>query len=127
MACMTSQFLCARPSQPKLVSRLQGGDFVWEEMFSSVHPWELHYTLFVLFEGVKNYLLQNEPESEWVLTFGDKYHGKIVEMVDWLSQPQMAQSHDWAYCNTYALLVLDGYFQRCIWPTCPLLLFEGIR
>ena len=112
MACMTSHFLCARSPQPKLVGKLSNLEIVWEEMFSSVHPWELHYTLFVLYECIKKYLAK-ELGFEWVVKFGEKYHGKMVEMVDWLSQPQMAQSLDWTYCNTYAVAVLDDYLLRC--------------
>jgi len=123
MACMTSHFLCARSSQPKLVQRLQRLNIVWEEMFSSVHPWELHYTLFVLYECNNKYSAE-EPGFEWVVTFGEKYHGKIVEMVDWLSQPQMVQALDWTYCNTFAVAVLDGYLMRCKSP-CGVRLISG--
>jgi hypothetical protein len=113
MGCMTSDFLCARPIQQKLVQKLQGLDFVWEEMFSTIHPWELNYTLFVLGECNTKYASE-EPGFEWILKFGEKYYGELVGLVDWLSQPHMARLLDWTYCNAYGLTILNDCLIRCI-------------
>lgn len=111
MACVVNQFLTARPPQPKFIEKLQNVDTMWADLFPFNHPWDCHYTLYVLNGCVEKYH-KGDPEFQWVAAFGDRHRAKIVDMVDGLSQSSMAMTPDWPYCFSLAVQILDSLLFR---------------
>lgn len=111
LAIITSKFLVNQPPQPKFVERLRNLSTPWEELFSTTFPWDLYYSLYVLQSSVCGYK-KDDPESQWIVSFGEKNHGKIVQLIEWLSSPPVAESLDWGYSVTSAVSVLDGYIHK---------------
>lgn len=111
LAIITSKFLVNQPPQPKFVERLRNLSTPWEELFSATFPWDLYYSLYVLQSSVCGYK-KDDPESQWIVSFGEKNHGKIVQLIEWLSSPPVAESLDWGYSVTSAVSVLDGYIHK---------------
>lgn len=110
-AYLISMFLIQRPHPSAFVDRLRNPDTPWEEMFSSVFPWDMHYALMVLHECVEQYK-QGVPEFRWVGEFGEKHHARIVELVEWFSHPRMADTPEWPFCVIYAVCILVGFIQK---------------
>ena len=111
LAIITSKFLVMQPPQPKLVDRLRNLATPWEELFSTTFPWDLYYSLYVLQSCVNGYK-QDDENSQWIVPFGEKNHGKMVQLIEWLSSPSVAESHDWGYSVTGAVSILDGYIHK---------------
>lgn len=111
IAYCASNFLATRPPEPKFVEKLRNLETPWEQIFSTIWPWDLFYSLAVLNECVDKFM-KNNPEFQWVAAFGEKYHANIVELVDRLSQSQMALSFDWPFCFCSAISILDGLLMK---------------
>jgi hypothetical protein len=111
LAVITSKFLVNQPPQPKFVDRLRNLNTPWEELFSTTFPWDLYYSLYVLQSCVSGYK-RDDPDGQWVIPFGEKNYGKIVELIEWLSTPRSVDSVDWGYSVTNAVFVLDGYIHK---------------
>jgi hypothetical protein len=112
MAYFANQFLTSRPSETKFVEKLRNPETSWGDIFSTSSPWYSHYTLTVLLDCVEK-LRKGDPEFEWVAKFGDKHHANIVDLVESLSQPQMAMMHDWPFCFGLAVQILEGLMIQC--------------
>lgn len=111
LAIITSKFLVNQPPQPKFVDRLRNLSTPWEELFSTTFPWDLYYSLYVLQSSVNGYK-NDQPESQWIVAFGQKNYEKIIQLIEWLSSPPVADSFDWAYSMASAVSVLDGYIHK---------------
>lgn len=111
LAIITSKFLVNQPPQPKFVDRLRNPSTPWEELFSATFPWDLYYSLYVLQSSVSGYR-KDDPESQWVVAFGERNYEKIVQLIEWLSAPPVAELIDWAYSIGSAVSVLDGYIHK---------------
>ena len=107
LAYTASNFLTTRTPEPKFVAKLRDLETPWEELFSRTHPWCLYHTLHVLNESLKQYK-QGLPDYEWVVHFGEKFHERIVDLVEWLSRKIIKES-DWPYCMYNAVAILDGF------------------
>jgi hypothetical protein len=119
LAVLTSKFLVMQPPQPQLVERLRNLAIPWEELFSTTYPWDLYYSLYVLQSCVSGYK-QDDPDSQWIIPFGEKNHGNLVQLIEWLSSPPIADSIDWGYSVSSAVSVLDGYIHKGLKRNMPL-------
>jgi hypothetical protein len=113
-AYVVNRFLIVRPPEMKLVEKLRNMETPWEQLFSFVRPWDLHYTLWVLHHCVEKFR-KDEQGFEWVAAFGDKYHDKIIHLVEWLSQPPLATSLDWPYSFGMAVPILNVLMVKCMY------------
>lgn len=113
LAYAINRFLIVRPPEPKLVEKLRNLETPWEQLFSFLCPWDLHYTLSVLHHCVEKFR-KDEPEFEWVAAFGDKYHDEIVHLVEWLSQPPLSTSPDWPYSFGLSVMILNVLMVKCM-------------
>lgn len=111
LAVITSKFLVNQPPQPKFVDRLRSLDTPWEELFSTTFPWDLYYSLYVLQKCIDAYK-QDDPNSQWIVPFGGQNYGKMVQLIEWLSTPSIAELIDWTYSVASAVSVLDGYIHK---------------
>ena len=112
LAYVVNRFLIVRPPEPKLVEKLRNLETPWEHLFSFLCPWDLHYTLSVLQHCVERFR-KDEPEFKWVAAYGDKYHDKIIQLVEWLSQPPLATSAEWPYSFGLAVSILNVLMVKC--------------
>src|SRR5579859_2254544 len=99
LAIITSKFLVNQPPQPKFVDKLRNLSTPWEELFSTTFPWDLYYSLYVLQSCISAYK-QDDPNSQWIVPFGEQNYGKMVELIEWLSTPSIRDSIDWTYSVT---------------------------
>jgi len=101
-------FLVNRPPAPKFLAKLQDSDTPWEDLFSKDHPWRLAYALFVLHDCVKSY---RNGSQEWIPPFATKHHGKMVDLIEWLSTFKVSdlKTSAYIYCLGYSLFIFDGF------------------
>lgn len=107
LAYLTSHYLISRPPEPKFIARLKNPNASWKELFSRDFPWDLAYSLYSLNFCLGSYK-KEDPDSEWLVAFGDKHHSRFVDMVEWLSRPEVGAS-EWGFSTSYGVAILNSY------------------